>query len=205
MLHLVGRLYYLYQWCTVKQISDNEIYLLIKYIKSVLWRVAKCLAYIEEARCLKVNWKITWWFPSWDPWTRAASLHRCWHPPWNETQQRDPFQTRRDNRHPHVPFVFWFTNRQMVLHFTCLKGRCGNSLICCFVCLATCPQRGLERVLSSASSSRFQYVLVSLSFRHRASCILGQAFHYSPENALCVFNQQIYFIIWYLLDRASLI
>jgi len=35
--------------------SDNEIYLLIKYIKSVLLRVAKCLSYIEEARCLKVN------------------------------------------------------------------------------------------------------------------------------------------------------
>ena len=55
LLHLVGCLYYLYQWCTVKQISNNEIYLLIKYIKSVLWRVAKCLPYIEEARCLKVN------------------------------------------------------------------------------------------------------------------------------------------------------
>ena len=39
----------------VKQISDNEIYLLIKYIKGVLWRVAKCLSYIEEARCLKVK------------------------------------------------------------------------------------------------------------------------------------------------------
>ena len=24
-------------------------------MKSVLWRVAKCLSYIEEARCLKVN------------------------------------------------------------------------------------------------------------------------------------------------------
>ena len=31
--------------------------MLIKYIKSVLWRVAKCLSYIEEARCLKVNEK----------------------------------------------------------------------------------------------------------------------------------------------------
>ena len=41
--------------CTVKQISDNEIYLLIKYIKRVLWRVAKRLFYIEDAgRCLKV-------------------------------------------------------------------------------------------------------------------------------------------------------
>ena len=29
--------------------------MLIKYIKSFLWRVAKCLSYIEEARCLKVK------------------------------------------------------------------------------------------------------------------------------------------------------
>ena len=53
LLHLDGCLYYLYQCCTVKQISDNEIYLLIKYIKSVLWRVAKRLSYIQDARCLK--------------------------------------------------------------------------------------------------------------------------------------------------------
>jgi hypothetical protein len=55
LLHLVGCLYYLYQRYTVKQISDNEIHLLIKYIKSVLWRVAKRLSYNEDARCLKVN------------------------------------------------------------------------------------------------------------------------------------------------------
>ena len=34
---------------------------------------------------------------------------------------------------------------------------------------------------------------------------IGQAFRYSPENAFYIFNQQIYFIIWYLLDCASLI
>ena len=45
----------LYQWCTVKQISDNEIYLLIKYIKNVLWGVAKLLSYTEDVRCLKVK------------------------------------------------------------------------------------------------------------------------------------------------------
>jgi len=28
LLHLFGCPYYLYQWCTVKQISNNEIYLL---------------------------------------------------------------------------------------------------------------------------------------------------------------------------------
>jgi hypothetical protein len=32
---------------------------MIKYIKSVLWRVAKRLSYIEDARCLKVNNKWT--------------------------------------------------------------------------------------------------------------------------------------------------
>jgi len=39
----------------VKQISDNEIYLLIKYTKNVLWRVVKRLSYIQDARCLKVK------------------------------------------------------------------------------------------------------------------------------------------------------
>ena len=44
-------------------------------------------------------------------------------------------------------------------------------------------------------------------FNLQVPCVLyiGQAFHYSPENAFYIFNQQIYFIIWYLLDRASLI
>ena len=39
----------------VKHISDNEIYLLIKYIESVLWRAAKRLSSIEDTRCLKVT------------------------------------------------------------------------------------------------------------------------------------------------------
>ena len=54
LLHLVGCLLFI-SMITVKEIWDNEIYLLIKYIKSVLWRVAKRLSYIEDARCLKVN------------------------------------------------------------------------------------------------------------------------------------------------------
>ena len=48
----------------VKQISDNELYLLIKYIKSVLWRVAKGLSYIEDVRCLQVKhgtWQSVQW------------------------------------------------------------------------------------------------------------------------------------------------
>ena len=57
LLHQVACLYYLYQWRKVKQIWDNKIYLLIKYIKSVFWREAKRLSYIEDARCLKVKIK----------------------------------------------------------------------------------------------------------------------------------------------------
>ena len=59
----------------------------------------------------------------------------------------------------------------------------------------------LLRYLLHIYPNRFCLIL---TFRHRASCILGQAFRYSPENAFYIFNQQIYFIIWYLLDRASL-
>ena len=58
LLRLIGCLYQLYKWCTVKQISDNEIYLLIKYIRNVFWRVAKRLSYIEDARCLNVKLKV---------------------------------------------------------------------------------------------------------------------------------------------------
>ena len=36
----------------------------------------------------------------------------------------------------------------------------------------------------------FLYMFTALNFRHRASCSLGQAFHYSPENAFYIFNQQ---------------
>ena len=72
LLHLVYCLYYLYQWCTVKKISDNEIYLLIKYIKSVLWRVAKCLSYIEDARCLKVKQRADYFIL-----VNFVSLWRC--------------------------------------------------------------------------------------------------------------------------------
>ena len=39
----------------VKQISDNEIYMLIKYIKSFLWGVVKRLSYTEDARWLNVK------------------------------------------------------------------------------------------------------------------------------------------------------
>jgi len=47
----------------------------------------------------------------------------------------------------------------------------------------------------------------SILYEPLGACVLyiGQAFRYSPENAFYLFNQQIYFGVWYLLDRASLI
>ena len=76
----------------------------------------------------------------------------------------------------------------------------------CIMCMV-CLQYILNLGSCAVYHSLVLYVLPcwQLTFRHRASCILGQAFHYSPENAFYIFNQQIYFIIWYLLDRASLI
>jgi len=49
---------------TLKQISGNEIYLLIKYvyIKRILWRVEKRLSYIEDARCLKIRGRVNLYF-----------------------------------------------------------------------------------------------------------------------------------------------
>jgi len=39
----------------VKQIPDNEIYLLFKYIRNNLWRAAKRLSYTEDAWCPNDN------------------------------------------------------------------------------------------------------------------------------------------------------
>ena len=81
-----------------------------------------------------------------------------------------------------------------------------------YIYINECPTRSYNMqsiFYFYAKSLNIDFILLhlvghSLTFRHRASCILGQAFHSSPENAFYIFNQQIYFIIWYLLDRASL-
>ena len=52
------------------------------------------------------------------------------------------------------------------------------------------PQSGLTKSASWHNENR-----IKLTFRHRVSSILGQVFHYSPENAFYIFNKQIYFII----------
>ena len=46
--------------CTASLKKYNKIYLFIKYIKSVLWRVAEPLSYVEDACCLKVKITLLW-------------------------------------------------------------------------------------------------------------------------------------------------
>ena len=67
--------------------------------------------------------------------------------------------------------------------------------------LKACP--GLYRV---SFTSAFSFCTLWVKLNLQAPCVLyiGQAFRYSPENAFYIFNQQIYLIIRYLLDRASL-
>ena len=62
-------------------------------------------------------------------------------------------------------------------------------------CLPTCNKwrnSGFSQIMVFGSPTN---IYSCLTLRHRASCLLGQAFHYSPENAFYIFNQQIYFII----------
>ena len=88
----------------------------------------------------------------------------------------------------------------VVPHFFSLPSKkalflCHSLFLSIYLSRPCCNLRHCVCVFSAAT----------LTFRHSASCILGQELHYSPENAFYIFNQQIYFIIWYLLDRASLI
>jgi len=72
---------------------------LIKYIKSVLWRVAKCLSYIEEARCLKVN-------------TRNDTMRRAYHlvPKCNVTMSTREEWNKISRPPPVLKGLVWYTN-----------------------------------------------------------------------------------------------
>ena len=66
---------------------------------------------------------------------------------------------------------------------------------CDTFCCQECVQGGYVNTLRMGLLNCLNARSRGLNFRHRASCIQGQAFRYSPENAFYIFNQQIYFII----------
>ena len=114
----------------MKQISDNEIYLLIKYIKSVLWRVAKRLSYIEDAWCLKGNvgrYKIMnlreggynkGYIPETSPNTKASNSVRV---PTQVTQNgRKPLQLLFAPSTRHLPWLRYTFRR--ICKISCIDG-----------------------------------------------------------------------------------
>ena len=84
-------------------------------------------------------------------------------------------------------------------------NKCGlNPIYCTLPHVSTLTLRlqteqlmviAVTEVLKSLTLQFTHSFRITLTFRHRASCILGQAFRYSPENAFYLLNQQIYFII----------
>ena len=87
-----------------------------------------------------------------------------------------------------------------------VHSTCNSLLVCTFWRYNLLwTHSNQQAALITVHKSIYPKITCWLTFRHRASCILGQVFHYSPESAFYIFNQQIHFIIWYLLDRTSLI
>jgi len=43
------------------------------------------------------------------------------------------------------------------------------------------------------------YFITSLNLQAPCVLYIGQVFRYSPENAFYIFNQRLYFVIWYSL------
>ena len=67
--------------CAASLKKYNEIYLLIKYIKSVLWRVAERLSYIQDAWSLKVNTAVSILGKNWvlyATWFRSEDRQKKW-------------------------------------------------------------------------------------------------------------------------------
>ena len=63
--------------------------------------------------------------------------------------------------------------------------RSGFTNVTAVLCVGCRENIGPET--ENGSKRMKEITKVGLTFRHRASCILGQAFHYSPENAFYMY------------------
>jgi len=84
------------------------------------------------------------------------------------------------------------------IHHWCVKCHCPS-------CWASLRLWTLCWTVSWETCIHSSHSMSTTSLNLQAPCVLyiEQAFRNSPENAFYIFNQQIYYIIWYLLDRAS--
>jgi len=86
------------------------------------------------------------------------------------------------------------SSRQFPLHFTSCASPFDitfqldttNIVVNCHL-----GELGSDATTTLKLLQKRSFCKTDLTFRHRASCILGQAFHYSPENAFYILNQQI--------------
>ena len=109
-----------------------------------------------------------------------------------------------------IPGVVPVTNIKVTLHSELLMGYVipiPYLLNITYTITKSKINKCLIKVCIIAVSHLGRVVKFKATINLWAPCVfhIGQAFRYSPEKAFYVFNQQIYFIIWYLLDRASLI
>ena len=144
--------------------------MLLKYIKSVLWRVAKSLSYIEDARCLQVKQRSS---------LLQINSANCQHDHNNINLIAQDVMIGQAFKNGAAMCATYPWAPCTRLHPTPHHAMANKMYI----------TTGMPRLKSHAMAFR------GLTFRHRASSIQGQAFHYSPENAFYLFNQQIYFII----------
>ena len=83
-----------------------------------------------------------------------------------------------------------------ISHYEQRKGYrnflCVAFMLCEALCACVVIGLSYSNVADTVTAQAREKLAVgghSLTFRHRASCILGQAFHYSSENAFYIFNQ----------------
>ena len=95
------------------------------------------------------------------------------------------------------------------------RPHCVCTCVCVLLSVIRCSEKPLllqwlrkkERKKERKSTARKLYCIFQnyiLNLYPLCVLYIGQAFRCSPENAFYIFNEQIYFIIWYLLYRASL-
>ena len=156
--------------------SDNEIYLLIKYVKSVLWGVAKRLSYIEDARCqqVKINFAII--LPSTHMFHHKNLVCIC--------------PTLKSAILVFMNSISFQSETHLCEHHT---YRHNSNIHTVTICILKTKFNFLNEIYIIEWNT--QHGVTVFNLQAPRFLYIGQAFRYSPDNAFYIFNQQIYFII----------
>jgi len=138
-----------------------------------------------------------------DAQTSAASNRLNWRPRWFKWTR--PFRRKTKSVSSTCVITYQLqslflnvSNRlTLIINTQCVFCRVGN------IFQAIIYKKLLLKIIKQLYLVQDYSLLIRLTFRHRASSRTGVSL--LSRIAFYIFNQQIYFIIWYLLDRASLI